>query len=124
MNTLNGWTLPCLALILAAGTAHADEESTLVLMSEPEAELPEAVTEAITLPADASDEGVANSAAGLAIANDARERGAEFGAEIAESARDARESFGRAMAGGHLPGFELPDLVPELPEVPVTPAGP
>jgi hypothetical protein len=135
MNGIKSWTVPLLALLLAAGTAYADEEATMTVM--PQAELPDAVTDAIELPDEASEEGVASSAEGLATANEARqrrlegletaqaarERGAEFGAEHAENARDARENFGRGIADGNRPA-DLPHTVPELPQQPETPPVP
>lgn len=143
MNGFKVLMLPCFALVLGSGIAFAQDEDpaelTMTLMTVPEGDLPEAVTAAIELPADASEQGVTNSAEGLAIANDARERrleglataaearerGAEFGAEIAENARDQRGDFGRGVAGGEVPVPDVvppvPDVVPELSQPPVTP---
>ncbi len=68
-----------------------------------------AVTE-IALPVAASEEGVQNSAEGLATANDARARGREFGEDQAEQARaDARQNIQDNIPGGDLD--DLPDDV-------------
>lgn len=100
------------ALILTSGvswSADGDEaESTIRLMGAAEANLPEAVTKNITLPAAVAEDtaavekavsGLANAdenrqrrEKGLSQADDARERGAE----IADEAQDNRESRGRS----------------------------
>ena len=132
-----------LAFLLSAGLADAqgtdedpgDEgELTITLIPDPEADLPEAVTKTIELPEFASDEGRTNSADGLEIANearnrrqagldtaaDARERGAEFGADMAEAAQENRENAGRGSAPDRP---DLPDL-PDLPDGPNPPNPP
>jgi len=100
------------ALILTSGvswSADGDEaESTIRLMGAAEANLPEAVTKNITLPAAVAEDtaavekavsGLANAdenkqrrEKGLSQADDARERGAE----ITDEAQDNRESRGRS----------------------------
>jgi hypothetical protein len=124
MKGLKLWMLPCVALLLAAGTVQAQDEGeeTLTLMNS-DAELPDAVTEAIVLPDSASAEGVERSAFGLETANAARERGADFGAEMAENAREGREQMGRGIAASHAP-VDLPDVIPTIPQPPVTPPTP
>lgn len=88
-----------------------EAESTIRLMGEAEAELPDAVTKVISLPsADAEDSAAVKAAAknlkglekanerlqrrenGLSKADDARDRGAE----MANEARDSRENRGRS----------------------------
>ena len=86
-----------------------EAESTIRLMSEAEAELPDAVTKEISLPATVAEDSAAvkNSAKslekvnekhdrreqGLSKADDARDRGAE----MANEARDNRENRGRSQ---------------------------
>lgn len=86
-------------------------ESTIRLMGEAEAELPDAVTKVISLPAAVAEDSAAVKAAaknlkglekandrlkqrqsGLSKADDARDRGAE----MANEARDSRENRGRS----------------------------
>ena len=100
------------ALLLSSGaawTADGDEaESTIRLMGAAEAELPEAVTKEITLPAAITEDkaAVEKAAEGLAKANQNRERreagltqadeARERGAEMAEEAQSNRETRGRS----------------------------
>ena len=104
------------ALLLSFSAVQAQDpdegeeaESTIRLMSEAEAELPDAVTKEISLPATVAEDSAAvkNSAKGLEKANeklkrreqglskadDARDRGAEMAIE----ARDNRENRGRSQ---------------------------
>ena len=104
------------ALLLSFSAVQAQDpdegeeaESTIRLMSEAEAELPDAVTKEISLPATVAEDSAAvkNSAKGLEKANeklelrehglskadDARDRGAEMATE----ARDNRENRGRSQ---------------------------
>ena len=131
--------LPLLALsqlaLTHSATAQDDEalpplDLTMRIMTDPNAELPDVITQTIELPAPASDQGVANSAEGrartgnelesreeaLERAADARERGKDFGQEMAESAREARENQGRSNPP------ERPEP-PNPPERPGTPPG-
>jgi len=100
------------ALLLSANVAWAldgdDAESTIRLMGNAEAELPDAVTKEITLPAAASEDSAAvdhskhgmktanenkqRREAGLAQADEARDRGADMAGE----AQDNRENRGRS----------------------------
>lgn len=106
------------ALLLSFSGVRADDpddgeraESTIRLMGEAEAELPDAVTRVIALPAAVSEDSAAveNAAKqlkglkkanerlerreeGLSKADDARDRGAE----MANEARDNRENRGRS----------------------------
>lgn len=101
-----------------------DAELTMTLITDPDAELPEAITKTLVLPAAASAAGMDNSAPGqgkgnagngqdapdnqgLDIANEAKERGKEFGQENAEAAQENRENRGRG-----------PDNPPDRPEPP------
>ena len=109
-------TMTTAALLLTANVGWtADEtqgdsaESTIRLMGAAEAELPDAVTNKISLPAALADDSVAVEKAakglekanenqqrrektGLARADEARERGAE----MAQEAKDNRDSRGRS----------------------------
>jgi hypothetical protein len=125
MKGLKLWTLPCVALLIAGGIAQAQDEGeeTITLIDSLDAELPAAVTGDIVLPESASAEGVENSAFGLETANAARERGADFGAEMAENAREGREQMGRGIAASHAP-VDLSDVIPTIPQPPVTPPVP
>ena len=106
------------ALLLSFSAVQAQDpeegeeaESTIRLMDEAEAELPDAVTKVISLPAAVSEESAAVEKAakhlkglekandrlerrenGLSKADDARDRGAE----MANEARDSRENRGRS----------------------------
>ena len=104
--------LAAVVLVLAAGRSQADDtgELTMTLITNPDAELPEAVTKILELPAAASAAGMDNSAKGQDAANgaresrdkglenaaEARERGSEFGQDMADSARENRENRGRS----------------------------
>lgn len=140
MQLLTASSLTCL-LGGAALAQGPDPEVTMTLLPDEATELPEAVTREIELPGEAAEEGVTNSAEGLATANEnraeaagnrdealalaqenaqtgleiaaeARERGAELGAEIADTARSGREEFARGDTEGVLP---IPDDLPALP---------
>jgi len=129
--------LPLLALsplVLTQNAMAQDDEAlppldlTMRIMTDPNAELPEVITQTIELPAPASDQGVESSADGrartgndlesreeaLERAADARERGQDFGQDMAESAREARENQGRSN----------PPERPEPPNPPERPGGP
>jgi hypothetical protein len=107
--------LTATTLLLSANVAWtADEadgdsaESTIRLMDAAEAELPEAITNKITLPEALSEDSKAvdNAANGLEIANQNKQRrksgpsqadeARERGAEMADAAKDNRESRGRS----------------------------
>lgn len=140
MQLLTASSLTCL-LGGAALAQGSDREVTMTLLPDGATELPEAVTREIELPGEAAEEGVTNSAEGLATANEnraeaaanrdealalaqenaqagldiaaeARARGTELGAEIADTARAARADFARGDTEGALP---IPDDLPALP---------
>lgn len=94
-----------LSTVFAAGTAFAQEEAgeleaTIRLMSEAEAELPEAVTREIVLPANVTvdDVAVEASAKGLGKADDARQGGRERGQGVAAEARENASADARDNA--------------------------
>lgn len=109
-------TIAAVALTLSSGIAWAadgDPEATIRLMGNAEADLPEAVTKEITLPAHLLEASAAEQAAtvdkaarGLDKANARHERrnngqmeaeeARERGAEMSEKAHDNRENRGRA----------------------------
>jgi len=108
-------TMTTAALLLTANvgwTADDPEgdaaESTIRLMGVAEAELPDAVTKEITLPAALADDSVAveKAAKGLEKANENQQRretglkqadeARERGAEMAQEAKDNRDSRGRS----------------------------
>lgn len=114
MNYRLAW-LPVLLLMLGVNAGYAQDsdaddeiESTIRLMGEAEAELPDAVTKEISLPAAAIENSAAVEKAvnGLQNANANRERreagqdnaaeAKERGAEMAEEARQNRENRGRS----------------------------
>ncbi len=87
-----------------------DLEITMTLMPE-DGDLPDAVTRELTLPVFPegdenagqpipSQQGVDNSADGLATANQAREAGREFGRQAAAAAQENRENLGRGRPEG------------------------
>lgn len=102
----------CSALLLGINNAWAQDgdeaESTIRLMGAAEAELPEAVTKEITLPAAAAEDraAVEDTARGLETANENRQRreeglstadeARERGADMADEAQDNRENRGRS----------------------------
>lgn len=102
----------CSALLLGANVAWAQDddeaESTIRLMGAAEAELPEAVTKEITLPAAVAEDSAAveKAARGLETANENRQRreeglstadeARERGADMADEAQDNRENRGRS----------------------------
>ena len=103
----------CAALLLHSNVAWSqddtgDADATIRLMGAAEAELPEAVTKEITLPAavDEDSEAVEKAAQRLETANENRERretgltqadeARERGAEMAAEAQNNRESRGRS----------------------------
>ncbi len=100
----------CTAILLSANVAWAEDEaeSTIRLMGAAEAELPEAVTKEITLPAAITEDtaAVEKAAKGLQTANENRERreaglsradeARERGAEMSDEARNNRENRGRS----------------------------
>ena len=107
-------TMTTAALLLTANvgwTADDPEgdaaESTIRLMGVAEAELPNAVTNEITLPAALSEESMAveKAAKGLEMANENRQRrenglaeadeARERGSEMADDAKDNRDNRGR-----------------------------
>jgi len=99
---------------LAQEEGGDDLELTMTLM--PEDGDPSAVTRELTLPVFPgtedpipSDEGVANSATGLSIANQARTDGEAFGRAAADAAETNRELYGR--------GSRRPEDVPMGPPV-------
>jgi len=126
MKFFRGIIVAGAACALAGNLALAQEEGedgldvTITLLPE-HVELPDAVTRELELPRDdvgdfrASEQGVENSAAGLERANEAREQGRNNGLETAE---ENRENMGRESR----PSLEdLPDQVPDLPDVPNPP---
>lgn len=117
------------SLVLAdEDDASADDraEATIRLMSNVEAELPEAVTNEISLPPAAMDNpaAVENAARGLETARENRDRredgpsradeAREQGADRAEEAQQNRENRGR---------FEDRPAPPDRPEPPAGPPG-
>lgn len=105
-------TICCSALLLSANVAWAEDgdeaESTIRLMGAAEAELPDAVTKEISLPAAVTEDSAAVEKAarghdkaienrqrqekGLSQADEARERGSDR----ADDAHDNRENRGRS----------------------------
>jgi hypothetical protein len=105
-------TICCTALLLSTNVAWAEDgdeaESTIRLMGAAEAELPEAVTKEISLPAAVTEDSAAVEDAarvhdkanenrqrrekGLSQADEARERGSDR----ADEAHDNRENRGRS----------------------------
>lgn len=101
-------------LLLSSGTAWTDDESvdeaesTIRLMGAAEAELPNAVTKEISLPAAATEDEAAvdKASKGLEKANERNERrekglsqadeARERGAEMSEEAKENRENRGRS----------------------------
>ena len=114
-----------------------DAETTIRLMGEAEAELPDAVTRDIVLPdavgmdreavenaqrgLDTANENRARREEGLATADEARDRAAD----MADEARENVEDRGRAEdLPVDLPGRpDLPDAPPDLPELAQPPNG-
>jgi len=108
------WSSLTITLLLAACPAYADDDAqavttaTIRLMSNAEAELPDAVTKEIKLPENLQEDtqAVLKSARGLETANQNRLEGnpgletAEAaraqGAEMAEAAKENRENQGRS----------------------------
>ena len=132
-NLFVGLSLLCLLLGTSVVLAEEDDasaddpaEATIRLMSQVEAELPEAVTNEISLPPAALENptAVENAARGLEKANENRGRreeglsradeAREHGAERAEEARENRENRGR---------FEDRRGPPDRPEPPAGPPG-
>lgn len=120
------------SLLLACGSAWGQEdeaETTIRLMGAQEAELPEAVTAEIALPDAASEDAAAveNAQLGLDTANENRERreaglakadeARDRGAEMAEDALQNRETRGRSQ------DLPTPPEVPNPPENPRPPGG-
>ncbi len=113
-------TICCTALLLSANVAWAEDgdeaESTIRLMGAAEAELPEAVTKEITLPAAVAEDSAAveNAARGLDKANENRQRreeglskadeARERGSDMADEAHDNRENRGRSEDRPEPPG--------------------
>ena len=130
-------TSSLLAVALASslcGSAFAQRgEETIVLLPEG-VELPDVVTNTIDLPKDengeyrASEEAIAQSAKGIAIANAAREDGRTFGEQMAAAAKENREVHTRSQMPdlSDLRPDHVPDnaAVPELPEQPTLPERP
>jgi hypothetical protein len=93
----------------ADDTDNGEAESTIRLMGVAEAELPEAVTKEISLPAAVAEDfaAVENAAKDLEMANENRQRretgltqadeARERGADMADEAQDNRESRGRSL---------------------------
>ena len=105
-------TICCTALLLGANVAWAEDgdeaESTIRLMGAAEAQLPEAVTKQISLPAAVAEDSAAveKAARGLDKANENRQRrekglsqadeARERGSDRADEAHDNRENRGRS----------------------------
>jgi hypothetical protein len=113
----------------AQDDAGGDEaETTIRLMGAAEAELPDAVTKEIALPALFSEDSVAveKAQAGMDTANENRQRreaglatadeASQSGAELAEDARENRENRGRSEDN-------VPDGTPGPPDNPGPPGG-
>jgi hypothetical protein len=121
----------------AAQEAPGDDlDITMTLMPEG-SERPDAVTRELTLPVFPegdeaagepipSEQGVANSANGLDIANQARADGRAFGQAAAEAAQENREDLGRGSRPDDLPGppDDLPGPPDNLPSQPEDLPGP
>jgi hypothetical protein len=88
--------------LMLGGTAYADDDLSMDAVDLDET--PEEVLNAIALPEDASETGVASSEFGIDTANQARELGREFGERMAEEAREGnvgqqiRDDIGDARA--------------------------
>jgi len=123
------------ALIVGCSSAWAQDEvsgdeaeTTIRLMGVAEAELPDAVTKNITLPAALSEDSAAveNAQTGLDTANENRARredglatadeASQRGAEMAEDALENRENRGRSEDN-------VPDGTPGAPDNPGPPGG-
>jgi len=105
-------TICCTALLLSANVAWAEDgdeaESTIRLMGAAEAQLPEAVTKQISLPAAVAEDSAAveKAARGRDKANESRQRrekgqsqadeARERGSDRADEAHDNRENRGRS----------------------------
>jgi hypothetical protein len=130
-NLFVGISILCLLLSASVVLAQEDDvsdkdpaEATIRLMGAAEAELPEAVTNEIKLPAAAVENSAAveNAARGLQKARENRDRrenglsradeAREHGAEMAEEARQNRENRGR---------FEDRPTPPDRPDPPQGP---
>ena len=102
----------CAALLLSTNIALADDgteaEATIRLMGAADADLPDAVTKEITLPAAVTEDSAAvdNAKRGMDTANENRQRrekglstadeARECGADMAGEARDNRDNRGRS----------------------------
>lgn len=82
-------------LVFAAPLA-ADDDVTMMVVEE--GETADRVLAPIELPEAAAEEGVTNSAEGLATANEAREKGREFGEARAAEGRERGEQAREAAA--------------------------
>ncbi len=132
-----------LAVLLSAQSTFAqdaddnagseDGEITIMLIADPNAQLPEAVTNYIELPMSASPEGQANNGLetanenrqrGLEIVLDAQERGREFGQDMAEAAQESVENLGRGRGLENRPDPPDPPGPPDTPGPPNPPGPP
>lgn len=117
------------------GNDGGDDLDVTITVIPEDADLPDAVTAELTLPMDEegnyipSEEGVENSAEGLATANEARADGRAFGEAAAEAAQENRENLGSGsrpdledLIPGSPPG--IPDDIPGPPELPERPEVP
>lgn len=109
---------PAFAQATPEGDADEILEPTIALLPE-DADLPDAVTNAIELPEVASAEAIERSTKGLETANLAREDGRAFGEAAAAAAQENRENVSR----GSRPDLSelLPDQVPAVPTIPDLP---
>jgi len=134
MNRKFAWAC-VVALTIGYSSAWAQDEvsgdeaeTTIRLMGVAEAELPDAVTNNITLPASLSEDSAAveNAQTGLDTANENRARregglatadeASQRGAEMAEDALENRENRGRSEDN-------VPDGTPGAPDNPGPPGG-
>jgi len=133
-------TVTGLALLASAQWAQAqdgdadttgDGELTMMLITDPEAQLPAAVTNRIELPVSASETGRDNSKDGLETANENRQKAQQGldiaaearqrGREMSEAAQENRENLVRGNSQENRPN--LPDA-PNRPENPGPPNPP
>jgi len=133
-------TIASLTVLLGAQCANAqdvdenaadDAELTMTLITDPEAQLPAAVTNRIELPVSASDSGRLNSEDGLDTAERNRQKAQQGletaadararGREMSEAAQENRENLIRGNGQENRP--DLPDP-PDRPEIPGPPNPP
>lgn len=104
---LAGATLSSPALYAAEGDeadAGPEDDATMAVVEEGQA--PDASFRDLALPEDAAEEGVENSAEGLATANAAREEGRANASEASEASQEGRETARAAREQGRAFGEE------------------